>query len=281
MKACKKYLAVLLSVLMILSVAAVPASAEDAEKASLRIVSVTATKFAENDSQTVLQMELVIACADASVQFDTLNNPSEITVCEGFYAYVSYGIATVRGELENSLPKEEYDAKSEEILKSAAVATLRPVAFTDGVLLADVYSTDGTPGAKIVSFQTSSYTQAINAFALLIPEGLLKDSASGTISKRTHAAVSVTGDLAERMLNMPLVVVMVLGAVTSGNYKSLLRFLPLLPILIFVLPPLFINSISNAERILSDVYGLDYKGLVHNALRATPQLLKYFLTNLF
>ena len=281
MKACKKMLAALLSVLMILSVAAVPASAEDAQPASFKIESVTATKFAEDDAQTVLQMEIVISAADASVQFDTLNNQSEITVCEGVYAYTSYGLATVRGELDGDLPKEERDARSEEFLKSAAVATLRPVAYTDGVLVADVYSTDGTPGAKIVSFQTSSYTKAINAFVFLFPEGLLKDSASGTVSRKYNAAVSVTGDLAIRMLDMPIIVVLILGAITSGNYKSLIRYLPLLPVMVFVLPPLFINSLSNTVKILTDVYGLDYEGLVKNALKATPQILKYLLVGLF
>ena len=276
MKTGKKILAVLLSILTVFSTAAISASAEEKKSIGIMISSVQVTKFAEGDPETVTQLEMKLRASDPDVVFDTLNGTDAFPICEGYYAAASFGLVTALGEFDG-VSDGDYYAKAMEITRSAAIGTVKPAAFADGVLTLDVFAADGTPGMKMVTFSTMSESETINAFIFVFPEGLLKDSRSGKVNSECDSVRPVQG-LAVRPLGLPGIAKRAIQAIMTNDYA---RLLVLLPIVIVILPVLLVAVDIRFVKAFSGVYDLDYSGLMKRVYRSIPQILKYLLTVIF
>ena len=280
MKTCKKLLAVLLSVCMLLSAAAITASAEDGKTVEIftGTGNVQATKFDANDPETVLQLQVKLP-APNGVAFDTLDTSKEVLIGEGLYLYAYRYIQMIlKGE-------EHYDGLTEEqlieemmpIVNSAVFAIGKPVSYENDVLTLDVYSKDGKPGAKMVSFSVSFYDEPVNLFFGLMPEGTLKDSKTGvTNSDYSGFGGSVEG-LAVHPVKLPGLVEKILSAVFKGEYQSLI---PMIPVVVFLLPFLMLSLVSRVQKAY-DIYGINIRPLANDAWKALKRYLPELLGQLF
>ena len=137
MKTCKKSLAVVLCLCMMLSVMVFSASAEDvAQPIGITITEGKAVKLKEGDPETVLQLELTVTAKTDErdlplATFDTVNTDAEITIYEGLYVGIYEMMSEVLSVSEN------------DVLNTGTIAKAKPVSYADGKLTLDVFSKNG------------------------------------------------------------------------------------------------------------------------------------------
>ena len=207
MKICQKTIAVILSLCLLLSALAVSAAAEETrEPVQITIERVEATQLKSDDQETVLQLTMTIRAASdengtPAAAFDTFDENAELTIYEGLYL--------------NLFRMSE--RPEEELYQKAAIAKAKPVSYEAGVLTLDVFSTNGLAGAKMVAIGLKDY-EDIAMFQFDLPEGLLKDSASGLISMGSEEGIvkQVTG-LTVIPVQLPLTIATFLKGFITGN----------------------------------------------------------------
>ena len=263
MKKTNKILAVILCLCMMASFTALFASAEDEPKTQsvyFGIESIRATKLKEGDPETVLQLEVELSEDDPNepLPFDTVNTEAEITIYEGYYYYL-YGLLGVI---------------TEDIKEKATIAKARPVSYEDNILTVDVYSKDGSAGAKMIAGEVEAEYKGetdrvyLNLFEFAFPEGMLKDSVSGAFSSRRFVAETVTG-LETKPFKMPSLLMNTIVAWIVGDTKGVIGSTALL---VFVLPVELLVLASRANKFYK-VYGISAYQMAFDILKNAPKLI--------
>lgn len=283
MKTCKKALAILLALCMMMSAMMITSSAEDAALVGFRVDSGKVLATASGDAETVTQLELTIS-ADNDAVFSKVSS-AEITICD-----FDYMIA--RSFLAGALAAdnlEDWDAFAEvqvdEIVASATIAKAKAVSCTDNKLVLDVYSTGGAKGAKLVDFQIEIMNEVLpfDQLAFVFPEGVLQTTA-GTKSEKSYEEVYVDG-LAPKTVPLPSIVNEIVEDIFTENYYGIItKALPLLPFLIFVVPALVSMAVSRLDDAYA-VYGLKVSDLLPDAMKVLkkfiPVLVNMLISEIF
>ncbi len=270
-KTTKKIVSVLLVVAMLVSLLAIGASAADEATASFSIESCKVTKYADNDKETVMQLQLKVAASgDKSAVFDSFDSNAKITIYDGAYIEL-YGMI---GELMSFS-----DSKIEEIKNSAIIAFGKPVEYNDGILPTDVVSKDGKTGAKMIAIGLDSYIN-INADIFEFPEGILIDSKNNIKNEYNGFYVAVEG-LEVKTVKLPSLIKKVITNLENEDIGSLIfTLLPILPIAFIVLPILLSTTVNRFQKVYN-VYGISLKSLKRDANKIIFNIIPILINNLF
>ncbi|MBQ3150137.1 MAG: hypothetical protein IJB86_02700 [Clostridia bacterium] len=266
----KRILAIILCLAMVISSMVITVSAEETEANAVGVVveKIEAVKLKEDDSETVLQLALTVSAeADENEQplavFDEVNKDAQIVIYEGLIGMIHFLANELSGVEEN--------------FDFVVVAKAKPVSYADGILTLDVYSEDGTPGAKMITMQIDDFDGAdVNQFIFELPEGLLKDSNSGKISSADVPFGWVEG-LSAREVKLPRTVKKIVNAIMTDDFTSLIgTVLWLLPFA-FIAVPILISIVSSRLQDVYDIYDMDVKKVLKtawkNLKKAIPNLI--------
>lgn len=248
MNTCKKAIALILSLCLLLSVFVFSAAAEETKKATELVVgTITATKVKSDDPETVLQLAIQASSGSQEAAFDSFDPNAELSIYSGAYSVLNY---------------------TEEEIEEWLIAKAKPVSYENGILTVDVYAKDGTSGAKLVSLlfdETVFPRDEGNAnfiglrfpapFAIRFPEGLLKGSDAGSVfSGSKIEKVEIEGTVTKE-IKVPSWYMKLTD--TSGSkivlaVKAMLMIM-LLPVVIIVLAK---DSLPTINYVM-DLYGLN------------------------
>ena len=281
MKKTNKILAVILCLCMMASFTALFASAEDATELPIYFRNITATKFKPDDPETVLQMEFKIEVDTEDEEekaaildgIDTVDTNAEIAIREKvlYYAHGLSGIGSIPiwTTFERYL---ELDFQlGQEAEEKSTIAIAKPVSYENGVLTLDVYSKDGTPGAKMIGVVLDDFF-CLAEFEFDFPAGVLANSATGAYSSERKSSYDVS-NLATRELEFTKPVKRLLEANNKKSLGRLILILPILPLELMIL-------VARANRVYA-AYGVSLNKIALDLCAKAPRiaywLIKYNL----
>lgn len=274
MKTCKRTLAFILCLCMLLSVMVFSASAEDAaQPVGITITEGKAVKLKEGDPETVLQLELTVTAKTDErdlplATFDKVNTDAEITIYEGLYVGIYEMMAEVLTVSEN------------DVLKTGTIAKAKPVSYADGKLTLDVFSTNGEAGAKMISIQLHGMLESdLGGFIFDIPEGLLSESNSGKKSAAGALGASIAG-LSVKELKPPALVTGILNDMEDGNMGGLIGKAALVLPFAFIILPIVLMTIASRANKIYKIYGINVYKIVGDAWRALHKIIPYLISEL-
>ena len=272
MKKTNKILAVILCLCMMASFTALFASAEDATELDIYFGGGRATKFKEDDPETVLQLEIDIKAhprdEEAAILdgIDTVDTNAVIPIREMVLTY-AYLISTF-GSIPNWIRMERLE---QEIKEKSTIAIAKPVSYENGVLTLDVYSKDGTPGAKMIGVVLDDFF-CLAEFEFDFPAGVLANSATGAYSSERKPSYDVS-NLATRELEFTKPVKRLLEANNKKSLGRLILILPILPLELMIL-------VARANRVYA-AYGVSLNKIALDLCAKAPRiaywLIKYNL----
>lgn len=270
----KRFLAIILCLMTILSSMAITVSAEEAEDNTVGVVveKIEAVKVKDDDSETVLQLALTVSAeTDENEQplavFDEVNKDTEIVIYEGLFDTLY-------------LMVEEFAGASSE-LNLIVIAKAKAVSLEDGILTLDVFSEDETPGAKMITMQIDDFEGAdINAFTFAFPEGLLKDSKTGKINKNDVAYGRIDG-LAARGVKLPRTIKKIVTAIMNEDFGSLITTVLFILPFAFIAIPILLSIVSSRLQKVYDIYDINVKKILKDVWKAFKKAIPNLLGLIF
>lgn len=286
MKTCKKALAIVLCLCMMLSVMVFSASAEDStdKTVGMRLMSVEAVTK-NGDPETVLQLKMDLsAYTDENGQplatFTGVDKTKEIKIYEGLSLYLNGLVNELELAFSEDITEDDLDAFIANMDKSF-IGTAKPVDFKDGILTVDVKSKDGADGTKMVSVAVKGLdaldkeldgelSKGFGMFVFDIPEGLL--TAGDKVSEEFFGECLVDG-LTPVTVEVPALIANIVNDIFNENYFGLITTgLMLLPFL-FIVVPVLLNIIVAKANTVFQVYGINANEMVRDAWKVVKKFL--------
>ncbi len=277
MKTCKKALAIVLSLCMLLSMTAICASADNVTiwYVPVKVTSAKAVSFKEGDPETVMRLELNVervSSGESSApagSFEKVDTNAEITIYDGLYVSVYETLSAIT------------EVDDQNVFETAMIAKAKPVSYENGVLTVDVFSKNGEAGAKMVSMKFDAFeASGLGGFYFDFPRGMLSDADGLLFNNAGRSNANVDG-LQIKTLELPSLVKSIFNDFATGNFSGLLgKAIFILP-LSFIIIPILLKKMESSTQKVYDIYGISVHQLFADAGKAVRKIIPYLIGSFF